>query len=282
MSFDPILCQEYVETLIRHDELERALLVLDNIPAQYRMDPPDNLKQLRGDILAASVTPYRYTISMSDEVMKEDPKEKLEGFLDKTLRASIVRDQVRLMNDNGMVPHLVDYGPGPYLLPRALLAAGHKFTYWDLPLNHQARKRAHEILAPVLSPENAKTKATIFLALEVIEHLSNPGDLAVEAIRNCGRWPEMVMLSTPFCTFRVIPEEEEWRNWQLEHLRAYTPQEFQAVACRIFPPYVWNFEHVEGTNEPMSLIGTRIDLVEAAKHTEIVTAHTQDLENAYN
>jgi hypothetical protein len=234
------------------------------------MNVPHNLRQLKGDILVASVTPYRYTISPADELAQgEISEDQLVSYLDQHIRTQILRDKVKLMNNNSIVPHIVDFGPGPYHMPRAMMKMGLKFTYWDLPLNQSARDKARPLLANVLSPDGAKTRPTIFLGLEVIEHLHNEEDLAIEALKNCGRWPEMVMLSTPFCTYRVIPEEEDWRKWQLEHLRAYTPQEFQASAQRIFPPYVWNLCVNDPTDaEPMSLIGTRIDLVEAAKHTE--------------
>ncbi len=263
MGWDPVLCQKYVEMLIRHDEMDRALLVLENIPAQYRMEPPDNLKQLKGDILAASFTSYRYSICEVDAKCQEElPDDMLIQFMDMHIRTRLLRDQVKMMNENGIAPHIVDFGPGPYHMPRALMKMGMDFTYWDLPLNHESKKKALPKLEPILNPDRGMKVATIFLGLEIIEHLHHEEDLAIEAIRNCGRWPEIVMLSTPYCTFRVLPDDLDWRKFQLQHLRAYTPEEFQRAAKRIFPPYVWSFHYHEKIGmDPMSLVGTRFDLV---------------------
>lgn len=268
MSFSPELCQQYVEMLVRHDELERALYVLDNIPADYRMNVPANLRKLRGDLLCAMVTPHHYTTSVGDDVEEfndkhEITKENVSYYLETLLRTRLVRDQVKNYNDAGVTPHLIDFGPGHFLLPRALLSAGFKFTYWDVGLNHKAKQQTREELLPVLDAWASLRHPTIFLGLEVIEHLHNEMDLAVEAVGNCKRWPEMVMLSTPYCTYRVMKEDEEWRTMPLEHLRAYTPLEFGDKAAQIFPGYSWTLwtNSTDPHIEPMSLVGTRLDLV---------------------
>lgn len=267
MGFDSLICQQYVEMLIRHDELERAIWVLENIPAEYRMNPPQNLLQLRGEIMAASVTAHHYTTSVGDDIDALNQKweitdENLPPYLEAHLRMRLIRDRVNEFNKQGVTPHVIDFGPGQFLLPRALLAANFKFTYWDVGLNFPAKQWTREVLAPVLNQSAAKTNPTIFVGLEIIEHLRHEEDLAIEAVGLCGRWPEMVMLSTPFCTFRVMKDDEDWRVQPLEHLRAYTPKEFQAAAHRIFPHYAWQGYQAENPyTEPMSLVGTRIDLV---------------------
>lgn len=274
MSFNPELCQRYVEMLIRHDELERALLVLENVPAFYRMHPPQNLLQLKGEILCASVSAHHYTTSPGDDIdalekLHPDLNDKVAYYLDAHIRARLAKDKVAALNAQGITPHIVDMGPGHFLLPRALLAAGFKFTYWDVGLNAQAKARSREFLKDVLSEEGAKETPTIFVGLEVIEHLRHTDDLAIEAVGVCKRWPEFVMLSTPYCTFRVMGEDEAWRKMPLEHIRAYTPKEFQQEAHRIFPHYVWEMHMASPPErEPMSLVGTRIDLVKTSNDTK--------------
>ncbi len=266
--FNVELCQKYVESLIRHDELERALLVLNNVPAEFRMNPPKELLQLKGEILAASVTPFHYAHSEGDDIEKlerehEITDENVANYLTSgPLRAKLLADFMKHANAAGGVPHIIDYGPGHFLLPRALMKAGYRFTYWDVGLNVKARQQTRELLSPVLNEKAGRTNPTIFLGLEVIEHLHNVEDLAVEAVKQCGRWPETVMLSTPYCTYRVMPDTEEWRTQPLEHLRAYTPKEFQAAALKIFPHYAFGFFTADPPNsQPMSLVGTRVDLV---------------------
>lgn len=274
MSFDPELCQKYVEMLIRHDELERAQLVLENVPAFYRLFPPNNLLQLKGELLAASITAHHYTTSVGDDIDELERKhpgldEHITRYLDEHIRARLLRDKIKQLNEQGVTPHIVDMGPGHFILPRALLRAGYKFTYWDVGLNYGAKARTREMLKEVLSQYEGLKSPVIFLGLEIIEHLRHTEDLAIEAVGVCKRWPEFVMLSTPFCTYRVMQDDEDWRRTPLEHLRAYTPKEFQAEAHRIFPHYVWQLHIGEPANvEPMSLVGTRIDLVKPSTDTK--------------
>lgn len=276
MSFDPDLCQKYVEMLVRHDEVERALWVLDNIPAHFRVNTPTNLLQLKGEIIANMATAHYYTVSDGDDVEKfhakyPETQENLKGYCTELIRMRLVGEQVKVWNDAGIIPHIIDAGPGQYLLPKSLLANDLKFTYWDVGLNSTAKAQTREALKSVLDKDAAKTKSTIFVALEIIEHMPREEDLAVDALRLCGRWPEVVMLSTPYCSFKPLREDEDWRKQPLEHLRAYTPNEFTAAAKRVFPFYVWNMfmpkEPERPLSEPMSLVGRRFDLVEKPTHT---------------
>ena len=251
--FDVAACKRHVESLVRHDELERALLVLDNVPAYYREHPLPELEDLKRDVLRAAWTTRLCVDATSDALLT--PEQSLvcvKGLL----RGVILDSEVERSNALGEVPHIVDLGPGPYQMAFGLLGAGRKFTYWDLGVNFDARHEARAKLGDVLRAEPPEGSKIIFLALEVIEHMHEPRDIAIEALRSCGRYPDVVMMSTPYCTYHPIPMDQDWRTWNIEHLRAYTPREFQEAAAKVFPGYNWESFMLENKMEqPMSLIG---------------------------
>lgn len=253
MSFDPILCQKYVESLIQMDEVERALLVLDNVPAEYRDAPPENLFNLRREIQASLCTPHAYMSSGLDaKVMPEHAIPNLHH----NLRGQLIEAEVKKYNAAGKIPHLVDVGPGEYWVPIALKQIGYRFTYWDVAFDTGTQAAAH----PILNMRVARPlpdQPRIFLALELIEHLPATSDLSVECLRHCGDWPERVHLSTPRYTYDS--REKDWRKpCGLPHLRAYTPTEFLAEARKLFPGYEWQIY----SNRIMSLRGMRWDVTD--------------------
>lgn len=251
--FDTAACIRHVESLVRHDELERALLVLDNVPAYYRENPLPELELLKRDILKAAWTTRLCVDTTSDALLTSQQSYNCVKGL---LRGALLDSEIANRNTAGEVPHLVDLGPGPYQMPFGLIAAERRFTYWDLGACFESRRQARETLKPILREKPPEGCSIIFLALEVIEHMHEPRDMAVEALRSCGRYPDVVMLSTPYCTFHPIPLDQEWRTWNIEHLRAYTPSEFQAEAAKVFPGYNWeSFMMEDKAVQPMSLVG---------------------------
>jgi hypothetical protein len=256
MMFDPILCAKYVESLIHMDEVERALLVLDNVPAEYRDNPPENLALLRNQIVASLCTAHAYMSSGLDaKVMPEHAVPNLHH----NLRGLIVEAEVKRYNAAGKIPHIVDVGPGEYWIPIGLLQLGFRFTYWDIAFDSGTQAAAHPMLGSVRQPKASPEQPQIFLGLEIIEHLPSPMDLGVECLRHCGKWPERVHLSTPHYTYDT--REKDWRKpCGLPHLRAYTPLEFLDSAKKIFPGYEWQIY----SSNILSLRGMRRDVVENA------------------
>ena len=256
-NFNPLLVEEYVNTLLHADEVERALLVLDNLPALYRDNTPANLKKLRCDIIKARITPRGYLDSNYDaEVSVESALSNFEV----NPRFKLIEDDVKAYNEKGITPHIVDCGPGEYIIPIALKEKGHKFTYWPLAMDQKAKAVAMPLIESVV----AGGIANIFCALEIIEHLPCPLDLATECLAECGGWPEMIHLSTPLYTYdgRI----KEWNKpGGLPHLRAYTIPEFYMEASRIFPGYQWTIF----PSTIISLKGVRLDLVTKPNQGEI-------------
>ncbi len=246
-----------VTTLVEGDEVERALLVLDNLPAFYRDNPPINVQKLRQDILSSMVTAHAYmSATMDSEVIPERADWELENLL----RGKLVRCEVERYIKRGFHPHIVDVGPGEYFVPIALDRLGYDFTYKPLAMDQKAQRAALPFTEKHVSAgDPSKEKAQIFLALEVIEHIASPRELAVEALRHCGRWPDRVHLSTPCYTFDGRAGKDWRKKDGLPHLRAYTPREFIREAESIFPGYQWEMYN----GQIMSLRGQRRDRIDS-------------------
>lgn len=250
-SFDEDLVAKYVECLVEADEVERALLVLDNVPAYYRDNPPLKLQKLRQDIIGGMITAHAYLNSNLDDKVRPETCSQL---IQNLLRGILVQREVSRYNKRGLCPHIVDVGPGEYFVPIGLQQAAHNFTYWDIGLDQKTRETAHEIIIAQRQEKPRPDQPIIFLALEVIEHLSQPRELSVELMRHCGRWPDRIHLSTPYYTYDG--GKKDWRKpCGLPHLRAYTPKEFMKAAEDIFPGYNWELF----PSQVMSLRGSRLD-----------------------
>lgn len=260
MNFDPQLAEKYVEMLVRHDEVERALVVLDNLPAQYRERPPENLIRMKAEIMAARCTTHAYfTEGLDGEPSEEAAVIHLRG----NARGVLIEWEVKKYNAQGKAPHLVDMGPGEYFIPIALKKLGYQFSYFEIACDGKTREKALPLIESVRCAMPSPTAPRIFLALEVIEHLPSTDDIAIECFRHVGGFPERIHLSTPKYTFHI--QDKEWRKpCGLPHLRAYTPQEFAAAAHRIFPGYAWQLYD----SKIISLRGMRGDVVDEAVLTE--------------
>lgn len=239
MAFDPILCQKYVEMLVSHDEVERALYVLNNTPAYYRDNVPLNLATLKKDILQAICTTHAYMIDAQD-VAEHVTKEAAMIALRGNLRGALITNEVRRYNDQKKVPHIVDMGPGEYFVPIGLLEEGCDFTYNDIGVDPHTKKNALPLIESVRRYIPAPEQPIIFIANEIIEHLHNPMDIVTECLRHCGELPERVHISTPCYTYDS--SHKDWRRKSgLPHLRAYTPREFVEEVARLFSGYATQY-----------------------------------------
>lgn len=255
-SFNPFLVETYVNCLLHADETERALLVLDNLPAFYRDNMPPNLKKLRDDIVRARITPHGY---LDCDYDSEVTLEKATGNISLS-RFQFVQDDVERFNKADKHPHIVDCGPGEYVIPIGLKSKGLQFTYEPLSMDQKARAKFDDLNSTDVIYDNAadKTSPYIFCALEIIEHLPDPLDLATEALSHYTGSPDVIHMSTPLYTYdgRI----KEWNKvGGLPHLRAYTPNEFFMTANKIFPGYKWDLF----PGQIISLRGVRLDLLKA-------------------
>lgn len=219
--------------LLRFDEVERALTILESLPAWHRDHPIPEIERMKLDIKAALITPHAYmTADLDSEVTVEGARNNVLYMLRGKI---LVKEMDHLKGQN---PHIVDVGPGEYWVPIGLHALGYQFSYQPVGMDVSARKKADPHIRHL---PTEKAGPTVFVAHEIIEHLPSTQDLTIEALRYCGGWPDYVHLSTPCYTYDV--QEKNWnRPNGLPHLRAYTPQEFVAEAKKLFPGYNWEWQ----------------------------------------
>lgn len=250
-SWDALKVAQVVRMLVDADEVERALLVLDNVPARYREIPDPMLLKLRGEILGSMITAHGYLSSTMDADVSI---ENALLVLNHQLRGKILYAEVTQYNKQLRTPHIIDVGPGEYFVPIGLSQRQKVFTYEPISMDSKARQSAEEILASShIGRVAIKDEPTIFVALEIIEHLPDPRDLAIEAAKYTdGKMPDRIHLSTPHYTYDGRPKS--CGRHALPHLRAYTSHEFVAEANRIFKGYDW---HLYGGGEILSLRGCK-------------------------
>jgi len=217
-----------IEELVRADETERALWLCDNLPAYYRDNKPLEILNLKNEILRRIATPTFYAESDIDAIMDPTDIKQAKSML----RAIMVIDDVKALNNKGFKPNVIDMGPGQYWLPFVLKNAGCNFTYKAIYLCQKAHNNAMELIPEVFGEPKIE-QPSIFVACEVIEHLWHEADLKIEMLK---RWTycDIVHISTPLYTFEF--NCQDWRK-DIGHLRAYTPQEFTQTVNKIFPEY---------------------------------------------
>lgn len=216
--------------LVRADEAERALWLLDNLPAYYRDHQPEEALELKREILKRIATPRSYIAS--DKDMHLEPEYHVN--MDRSLRGQLLVQEVIWLNEAGFVPHIVDCGPGEYWLPMLLNRKECKFTYQPVYLNEMAYQKAKSVI-PNFAP-NPGNQPVIFVACEIIEHLWREEDLRTEMLYHADL-ADIVHVSTPKYTFGH--NYTEWRETKktIEHLRSYTPNEFANKVVYMFPEY---------------------------------------------
>lgn len=252
-TFDLEAYLKVIHSFIDAEEVERALWLIDNVPAYYRDHKFKELEDLKSEIESKLITPHGYmSLDLDSEV---GDKAQSEAILNGTLRGVLAKNEVENLNKLGSPPHIVDMGPGQYWLPIGL--QGHQqFSYFPIEMDRRAKVDAAIHIHWIKDKPLKEDSPRMFVALEVIEHISDPSHIRWEAMRHCGGIPEIIHLSTPMYTYDSTPKN--WRKIGLPHLRAYTPSEFIAEATRLFPTHAITLYQ----NPVMSIRGVRHDKVE--------------------
>ncbi len=222
--------------LVRADEITRALKLLNNLPAFYRDYPPKEVTDLKNLIIKRTATPNFYakweaTIDFDLDI----------SYMKETLRGSLLIEEVKRFNEQGISPHIVDYGPGEFWAPRMLFDEGLFHTYKPITICSKASQLFDEHF-PHFRGEPDPKDPVIFLGLEIIEHLWNEDELKTTMLANCGL-ADVVHISTPRYTYDgrdQLHNGEKVRDC-LGHLRAYTPNEFVHILRTLFVEYDWQY-----------------------------------------
>lgn len=234
------------EILMKADEAERALALLKNLPGFYRDNEPPEIENLRKQIEAAIFQARDY-MHLDDDIPKEDPQPA--QWVQATMRGKVMLEYLSKLSGS-QIPHIVDMGPGDYMLPLGLRYHGLAFTYEPIGLEGRALELASPRLKNEMNAIRSSDTDIWFVAYEIIEHLWQPGELAQTMARYSN--VKKVFLSTPRYTFHR--GHTTWRKDKQPHLRTYTPSEFRFVAEDLFKGYTWTYY-----DDPvMVLVGEKI------------------------
>ncbi len=234
--FDVEKYLDTIEGFINADEIERAFWLMDNAPAYFRDHPPARLVEIRQSLHRQLFTPVQYKDIYGDFDL-DATLARLPG------RARILRDIIKRLNDTGKTPHLMEYAPGSFWIPKCFEKLELNFTY-----DYRGLERPEKAIRSMQYPEDSDP--FVYLAFEIIEHLSNEWELYQNYLR-FNRQADVVMLSTPLYT--CMGGEDGWRQRDLGHLRTYSPGEFLGLAQKMFTGYSWQVMQ----DETIILIGSR-------------------------
>lgn len=247
--FDVEKFLEVVRMFVSADEVKTALWLLDNMPGFYRDHIPYKALELKREILSQIVTIEDYQ-SYTGECYEENlQKEKanydgimefndLGDFFNAPFcypRSEILLGVVQGCNEAGKTPHLVELGPSNYWVCHGLSKKGCQFTYEPITVNQNAkndqlpRLKEYRETTPEGSPQ-------IFICFEVLEHLWHENDI-VHYFHRKKLDPEFILLSTP--RYTMLGGNDPHKPRTIEHLRTWTPKEFNDFARKSFPNYNW-------------------------------------------
>jgi hypothetical protein len=227
-DFDVDQLLRLADALCQYDDPFRALEMLKLLPGHFRQWEPEKVRALRLEIERAIVTPATYAEGFLDT--KGTYEDAMAGW--KSLpRARLVQEEVKMANAIGLVPHIVDQGPGHFWLPIGLLSEGLKFTYKPVGLDRVQFELSKPHIESVMV-EPAADAPVFYTAFEIIEHLFDTKELAYESLRSSPKRPSVVFVSTPHGCFDC--RSEAWRTRGMGHVRTYTQREFVLEMERVF------------------------------------------------
>lgn len=247
------------EELLRSDEAERALNLLDNLPGFYRDHPPKEITALKNTILGRICTPSWYANTDNRHVpayqYTMDQRKQFKAYT----RGTLLYCEVKQFNEQGLVPHITDFGPGDYALPLMLDAFDLKFTYQPIALHLEMLEHVKPVLKERLTTPSKGSVPMVYVACEIIEHLWNEQDIKTEMISNNGALADVVHVSTPLYTF-TRPQLDWTEIGKLEHLRTYTPMEFDVLLTKMFPEYNKQYFYEIVQHMRLTFKGSKFDL----------------------
>ena len=241
--FDPELFCDAIEHMIRADEIQIALTMLDNFPAWYRENPYPRAEEIRKTIWRQTYDAMEYAHDN-----EEAGHEKEFGEAQWTTPYCYPRNEViegllgSLKESGAQRPWIFDLGASHGNLPLGLAKSGLKFDYLGLCLNHRIEQKLREWCKDFWRERPEPGQETILVCTEVIEHMFDPLS-AVHSAYKLGVDFDHIILSIPLgCLFGGLPD---WSTRRLGHVRGWTKKEFIEFATKHWPGYSWqlNIHH---------------------------------------
>ncbi len=216
-----------IEQMIRADELQIALQMLENVPGWWRENYPEELSRIRRIIYRQTYDSIEYA---TDDEEADCPREMGEAQWDSPYmypRAEIISQIVKKYNADGQRPWIFDLGASHGNLPLGLLKTVHDFDYLGVGMNHRIIQKLKGWVRSVWKEKPTNAQPTILYCSEVLEHMMNPQDLVHTAHKQMIEW-DQILLSVPlYCLGHGLPD---WETRRMGHVRNWTQKEFSDFA----------------------------------------------------
>lgn len=247
-NFDVSLHIKAIEQMILTDEVTIALEMMDKLPGYYRDNKPKEIIELKTNLLKQLFDTKAY-IDCEGIV---DKKKLTAGVAEELWfpRGQVLFDEIKKYNEQGKTPFVYELAPGTAWIMANIEHQGLKFNYRACDLNGFVETHLKESYSYKEKPD--QDQPSIFVAHELLEHLSNPQDIYHHMVRS-GIEFDQVHISTPKYTF--AGGLNSWRDNYLGHLRTWTPSEFVRYFSENFIGYqITLFQH-----HCMSIVGRKIN-----------------------
>lgn len=223
--------------MIRADELQIALKMLDDVPAWYRTNYPKELSDIKRKLFMNTYDQIEYA---TDDDEASCPREMGEQQWTSAYcfpRGEIITQEVQKLNSAGKAPWIFDLGCSHGNMPLGLYKLGLVFTYLGKAMNLRASEKIKEWLGPIYWREKPNDYQEKWLVCtEVIEHCFAPEEI-VHSANKLGHAFDQIFLSVPLgCLYGGL---HNWDSRRLGHVRGWTAEEFAAFAKQSFPGYKW-------------------------------------------
>jgi hypothetical protein len=223
-----------IEQLIRADELQMAIQMLDMVPGWWRDNYPKELTEIKKTIYRQTYDQIEYA---TDDEEADCPREMGEGQWTGDYcypRAEVLETLIKSLKPH--IPWIYDLGCSHGNMPLGLIKAGIDFSYKGVGMNHRIVQKLKGWVGEKWSESPLETQPTILYCTEVLEHLMNPMDIVHSAFK-IGVDFDSILLSVPmYCLGAGLPD---WSTRRMGHVRNWSPMEFQLFAMKNWPGYTW-------------------------------------------
>ncbi len=239
-----------IEQMIRADELQIAIKMLDMVPGWWKDNYPPELEGIKKTLYRQTYDQIEYA---TDDEEADCPREMGEAQWNSPYmypRAEIISQMVKIHNAEDDTPWIFDLGCSHGNLPLGLIKSGHKFHYKGVGMNHRIIQKLKSWVSDNWREKPHVGEPTILYCTEVLEHCFNPHDIVHSSYKVGVKW-DQILLSVPmYCLGGGLPD---WNTRRLGHVRTWTPSEFSEFANKSWPGYSW----VLYKSASMVLVGTK-------------------------
>lgn len=244
-----------IEQLIRADELQMAIQMLDMVPGWWRDNYPEALVDIKKTLYQQTYDQIEYATDDDEANMERETGEGQWTGEYCYPRAEILTQIIKQMNDKTHHPWIFDLGCSHGNMPLGLIKYSNEkstlgFKYCGVGMNKRIVEKLKGWIGPQWKDRPTDRQKTILYCTEVIEHCMNPMDIVHSSYKVGVDWDKIVLSVPMYCLGAGLPD---WKTRRMGHVRNWTPHEFQTFAMKNWPGYVWELYK----SNSMVLVGSK-------------------------